>query len=81
MRGKNTDYFYLQSEIIEILKVANVPMSALGINFQINNKLDKIVDLNTIKDHLEVLVKNEKLHKFDKDNIIHYKLNPKTKSR
>ena len=81
MRGKSTDYFYLESEILEILKVANVPMSALGINFQINNKLDKIVDLNTIKDHLEVLVKNDKLLKFDKENIIHYKLNPKIKLR
>ena len=81
MRGKSTDYFYLEPEIIEILKVANVPMSALGINFQINNKLDKIIDLNTIKDHLETLVKNDKLLKFDRDNITHYKLNPRSKSR
>ena len=79
MRGRNTDYFYLEPEILEILRTSEVPMSALGVNFRINNKLEKVVDLNIIKQHLEELVKNDKLLKFEKDDIIHYKVNPRKK--
>jgi hypothetical protein len=79
VRGRNTDYFYLEPEILEILRTSEVPMSALGVNFRINNKLEKVVDLNIIKQHLEELVKNDKLLKFEKDDIIHYKVNPRKK--
>ena len=79
MRGRKIDYFYLEPEILEILKVSAIPMSALGINFRINNKFSKIIDLNTVKYHLEDLVKNEKLLKINKDKIFHYKINPRKK--
>lgn len=79
MRGRNTDYFYLEPEILEILRTSEVPMSALGVNFRINNKLEKVIDLNIIKQHLEELVKNDKLLRFEKDDIIHYKVNPRKK--
>jgi hypothetical protein len=79
VRGRNTDYFYLEPEILEILRTSEVPMSALGVNFRINNKLEKVVDLNIIKQHLEELVKNDKLLKLEKDDIVHYKVNPRKK--
>jgi hypothetical protein len=79
VRGRNTDYFYLEPEILEILRTSEVPMSALGVNFRINNKLEKVIDLNIIKQHLEELVKNDKLMRFEKDDIIHYKVNPRKK--
>ena len=80
MRGrKSNNYFYLEPEILKILKTSNVPMSALGINFRLNNSLGKILDLNTIKSHLEELVDNNKILELEKDEILHYKLNPKFK--
>jgi hypothetical protein len=80
VRGrKSNNYFYLEPEILKILKTSNVPMSALGINFRLNNSLGKILDLNTIKSHLEELVDNNKILELEKDEILHYKINPKVK--
>ncbi len=79
MRGRIADYVYLEPEILKILNESDVPMSALGVNFRVNNNLDKIVDLNTIKRHLENLVKGKKLLKKDKDDTIFYKINTRSK--
>ena len=80
MRGrKSNNYFYLEPEILKILKSSDVPMSALGINFRLNNSLGKILDLNTIKSHLDELVSNNKIMEIEKDDILHYKINPKIK--
>lgn len=80
MRGrKSNNYFYLEPEILKILKTSNVPMSALGINFRLNNSLGKIIDLNTIKSHLDELVDNNKILEMEKDEILHYKINPKAR--
>lgn len=79
MRGRNTDYFYLEPEILEILKESEVPMSALGINFRVNNKFDKIIELNTVKRHLDELVKNKKLVRVDKEDTPFYVLNSKNR--
>jgi len=54
-------------------------MSALGINFRLNNSLGKIIDLNTIKSHLDELVDNNKILEMEKDEILHYKINPKAR--
>jgi repressor of nif and glnA expression len=75
MRGRSEDYDYLEPEILKILKESDVPMSALGINFRVNNKFDKIVELNTIKRNLEKLTKSKKLLKKDKDDTTFYRLN------
>jgi len=80
MRGRTADYIYLEPEILKILKDSTVPMSALGINFRINDKFDKIIELNTVKRHLEVLVKSRKLLKKDKNDTTYYKLNTRNKS-
>lgn len=79
MRGRNTDYFYLEPEILEILKGSEVPMSALGINFRVNNKFDKIIELNTVKRHLDELVKNKKLVRINKEDTPFYVLNSKNR--
>lgn len=79
MRGRNSDYFYLEPEIIEILRESTVPMSALGVNFRVNDRFDKIIELNTVKRHLEELVKNKKLVKFDKEDTTFYSINGKNK--
>jgi repressor of nif and glnA expression len=80
VRGrKSNNYFYLEPEILKILKTSNVPISALGINFRLNNSLGKIIDLNTIKSHLGELVENNKILEIEKDEILHYKINPKVR--
>lgn len=61
MRGRNTNFEYLGVEILKILEESNSPMSALGINFAINSKLDRIVELNIVKNHLKTLMKNRKI--------------------
>lgn len=80
MRGRSADYAYLEPEILNILRESDVPMSALGVNFRVNDKFDKIVELNTVKHHLETLVRNKKLLKKDKDDTTYYKLNTRSKS-
>jgi len=80
MRGRTADYVYLEPEILNILRESEVPMSALGINFRINDKFDKIVELNTVKRHIEVLVKRRKLLKKDKDDTTYYRINSRNKS-
>ncbi len=74
MRGRSTNFEYLGVEIMKILEEASVPMSALGINFAINSKLDRIVELNTVKTHLSTLVKSRKLAAKERDKIVFYKL-------
>ena len=73
MRGRSTNFEYLGSEILKILDESSMPMSALGINFAINNKLDKIVELNTVKNHLTTLVKSRKLTTKIRDKVTFYK--------
>jgi hypothetical protein len=79
VRGRSADYVYLEPEILKILKTSNVPMSALGVNFRVNNKLSKIVELNTVKRHLESLVDRKKILKAEKDNITLYRVNSRKK--
>ncbi len=75
MRGRNSDNVYLEPEILKILRESSMPMSALGINFKVNSKFDKIIELNTVKHHLNTLVKNRKVLEKVKDDTTHYKIN------
>jgi len=81
MRGRSTNFDYLGSEIIKTLEQSNAPISALGINFAINNKLDKIIELNMVKTHLNILLKNKKVLQKVKDKATFYKLNPENKGK
>ncbi len=75
MRGRNSDNVYLEPEILKILRESSMPISALGINFRVNSKFDKIIELNTVKHHLNALVKNRKVLEKVKDDTAHYKIN------
>ena len=55
-------------------------MSALGINFRVNGKLDKIVELNAIKRQLNSLVKEGKVLKKDVDDTPFYRIDTRNKS-
>ena len=80
MRGPNTDSTYLEPEILKILREAGMPMPALGINFRINDWLDKIIELNTVKRHLNILVKSKKILEKVKDDTTYYKINTRNRS-
>lgn len=60
---------------MKILRESSMPISALGINFRVNSKFDKIIELNTVKHHLNALVKNRKVLEKVKDDTAHYKIN------
>lgn len=80
MRGRSADYVYLEPEILNILRESDIPMSALGINFRINDRLDKIIELNEVKRHLNALVKNKKVLEKVRDDTTYYKVNTRNKS-
>lgn len=81
MRGRNANSdIYLEPEILSILRESDTPMSALGINFRMNDKLDKIIELNAVKRHLNTLVKNKKVLEKAKDDTPFYRLNTRNKS-
>ena len=79
MRRRSADYSYLEPQILKILRESTVPMPALGVNFRINNELDEIIELNTIKRQLEALVKNKKVLEKVKDDTTYYKINARSK--
>ena len=80
MRGRTADYLYVEPEILKILRESDVPMTALGINFRVNSKFDKIIELNTVKRQLSTLVKNRKVLEKVKDDTTFYKINSRNKS-
>lgn len=80
VRGRTADNAYLEPEILRILGEETVPMSALGINFRVNGKLDKIVELNAIKRQLNSLVKEGKVLKKDVDDTPFYRIDTRNKS-
>lgn len=77
MRGRSIDFEYLGSEILKTLGQADSPVSALGINFTINNKLDRIIELNIVKNHLDKLVEKKKVIKKVNDKTAFYRLRAK----
>ena len=79
MRGPNSEAANLEPEILKILEESEVPMSTLGVNFRVNAKFDKIVELNAVKRQLESLVKSKKLVRLDKDDMIFYRINNKAR--
>ena len=81
MRGRNVNHTFLDSIIIHVLKESPVPMQVLGISFKVNEETGKIINLNVVKNHLNILVDKKKvLTKVDKSNgSIHYKINKRIK--
>jgi len=76
MRGRSSDYCFIEPMIINILKESGIPIRLLCINFKINEMSGKIINLNVVKSHLKNLVEKEKIVKnIDKDKIEFYSLN------
>ena len=76
MRGRVPSHDFVEPMILNILKESRVFMSALAINYRVNEAAGKTINLNAIRNHLTLLVKNKKIFEsLDKENdVIYYKL-------
>jgi repressor of nif and glnA expression len=75
MRGRSTDYCFIDPMILDVLEKSDVPVQALGVSFKVNEMSGKIINLNVVKSHLEDLVERKKVVKnVDKDESIFYTL-------
>jgi len=76
MRGRAPSQDFVEPMILKILKESRIAMSALAINYRVNEAAGRIVNLNVIRDHLIFLVKNKKIFEsLDKENdVTYYKL-------
>lgn len=75
MRGRSSDYCFIDPMIIDILGKSETPVQSLFISFKINEMSGKIINLNVVKSHLEDLVEKRKVVKnTNKDESIFYSL-------
>ncbi len=76
MRGKTIGHDFVDPIIMRILKDSTVLMSTLAINYRVNERAGKTVNLNVIRNHLLFLAKNKKISEsFNEDNgVTYYKL-------
>lgn len=73
MRGRAPSKDFVELMILKLLKEARSSMSALAINYRVNEAAGRIVNLNVIRDNLIFLVKNKKiLESLDKENDMTY---------
>lgn len=75
MRGRSSDYCFIDPMIMDILEKSEIPVQPLCVSFKINEISGKIIDLNVVKNHLEDLVEKKKIiKKINKDESIFYSL-------
>ena len=76
MVGRAPRQDFVEPMILNILKVSEIPMSTLAINFRVNERAGRTVNLNVIKTNLTFLVDNKKIsEKLDKGNgVVYYTL-------
>lgn len=76
MRGRAPSHDFVDPVILKILKESGVSMSALAINYRVNEAAGRTIYLNVIRNHLIFLVKNKKiLENLDKKkDVTYYKL-------
>lgn len=80
MRRRNNDYCFIDPMIMDILEKAEVPMQPLCVSFKVNEMSGKIINLNVVKNHLELLVEKKKVVKnINKDEFVSYILKNKIK--
>jgi repressor of nif and glnA expression len=70
-KTKNRD-LSLAPTIIEVLNESPVPLKALSINFKVNEKVKRIVSLNSIKNQLKILVEERKVIQKSKSDSVYY---------
>jgi len=78
MRGRTPRQDFIEPMILKILKVSEIPMSTLAINFRVNERAGRTINLNDVKNNLTFLVDHNKIsQKLDKGNgVVYYKLIP-----
>jgi|FaiFalDrversion2_1042247.scaffolds.fasta_scaffold03761_4 repressor of nif and glnA expression len=74
MRRRSKIFEYLGTEILKVLEEANAPISAAGINFAINTRLNRVIGLSELKTHLNLLIKKKKIVTTTKSKITYYKI-------
>jgi hypothetical protein len=67
---------FVEPMILKILKISEIPMSTLSINYRVNERAGKTINLNVVKSNLTFLVNNKKIsEKLDEKNgVVYYKL-------
>jgi len=77
MRISTVPYMdFVEPMILKILKMSTIPMSTLSINYRVNERAGKTINLNVVKRNLMFLVNNKKISgKLDEKNgVVYYKL-------
>jgi len=76
MRGRVPSHDFVEPLILKLLKESRGSMSALAINYRVNEAAGRMINLNVIRNHLIFLVKNKKIFEsLDKENdVTYYKL-------
>ncbi len=75
MRRRSSDYCFIDPMIMDILQKSEEPVQALCVSFRVNEMSGKIINLNVVKNHLELLVEKRKVVKnINKDEFIFYSL-------
>jgi hypothetical protein len=76
MSGRLPGHDFVEPMILKILKVSEIPMSTLSINYRVNEGARRTINLNIIKQRLMFLVGKKKISgKMDKNNgVVYYKL-------
>ena len=67
---------FVEPMILGVLKLSEIPMPTLAINYRVNEISGKIIDMNVIKSNLTFLVNHKKVSKkMNKENgILYYRL-------
>ncbi len=72
-KGKVPYMDFVEPLILKILKMSEMPMTVLSINYHVNERVGKMINLKVIKNSLTFLVDNKKIsERIDKENGIAY---------
>lgn len=76
MTGRLPAQDFVEPMILRILRLSEIPMSTLAINYRVNERIGRTINLNVIKNNLTFLVGHKKISgKLDKKNgIVYYKI-------
>jgi repressor of nif and glnA expression len=74
MRRRSSDYCFIDPMIMDVLQKSESPVQALCVSFKVNEMSGKIINLNVVKNHLEILVEKKKVVKNIKDESTLYSL-------
>jgi repressor of nif and glnA expression len=69
---------FVEPMILKILEMSKLPMTTLSINYHVNERTGKTINLKVIKNSLASLVSNKKISEGidEESGIAYYRLNP-----